>query len=141
MKYLLDTCVLSESFRPRPAEKVALWMRKLESTPAYLSVLSLGEFQKGISKLKATDEPRSARISEHLHGSIIRHYRDRILPLDLEVVLKWGEIAGGLAAKGEVIPVADGLIAATARVHGLVLVTRNEKEFQGAGIEILNPWN
>jgi len=103
-------------------------------------VITLGELQKGISKLKAVDERRAAKISDHIHGGIIRNYRDRILPVDLETGLKWGEIAGDLAAKGETIPVADGLIAATAMVQGLTVVTRNEKDFRKLDVKLVNPW-
>ena len=141
MKFLIDTCALSEAFKPRPHPKVLSWFKTVENRWLNLSVLTLGELQKGISKLKVSNESRAAELSEDLHKVILRQYQDRIIPLDLDVLLRWGEITGMLEGNGINLPVADGLIAATASVHGLVLVTRNERDFRSAGIEIHNPWN
>jgi predicted nucleic acid-binding protein len=138
---LIDTCALSEAFKPRPHPKVSSWFKTVDNAWLNLSVLTLGEIQKGISKLKVSSAPRAVELSEDLHKVILRQYQDRILPLDLDVVLRWGEIAGMLEGNGIKLPIADGLIAATASVHGLVLVTRNEKDFRGTGIEIHNPWS
>lgn len=140
MRYLLDTCAISETFKPNPNESLSSWFRKSEDALFFLSVITLGELQKGISKLKVTDERRAAKVFEHIHGSVIPTYRDRILPVDLEIGLKWGEIAGDLAAKGETVPVADGLLAATAIIHGLTVVTRNEKDFRRLDVKLVNPW-
>lgn len=141
MKFLVDTCVLSEVFKPRPNAEVVSWFKGIDNNWMNLSAFTLGELQKGISKLKVSDERRAAELSHDLHEIVIRQYRDRIIPLDLDILLRWGEIAGQLEGNGMRLPTADGLIAATASVHGLVLVTRNEKDFRNTGIEIYNPWN
>jgi toxin FitB len=140
LRYLLDTCVLSEPFKPYPNVSVSTWFRKAGDALLYISVITLGELQKGISKLQVVDAKRAAKIHDHIHDGIIRTYRDRILPIDLEIGMKWGELAGDLAAKGETIPVADGLLAATALIHGLTVVTRNEKDFRKLDVKLVNPW-
>jgi toxin FitB len=126
--------------KPRPDHAVGTWMEQIDVSSLWLSSLTLGEIQKGISKLKLSDGIRAAKYSDFFQEKIIVRYQDRILPMDLEVALRWGEIMGLLEANGIRLPIADGLIAATASVHGLVLVTRNEKDFRRAGIEIYNPW-
>jgi len=140
LKFLIDTCALSEIFKPRPHTKVISWFNSVENSWLNISALTLGEIQKGISKLKVSNEKRASELSTDLHEVILRQYKDRILPLDLEVMLRWGEIAGLLEGNGIKLPTADGVIAATASVHGLVLVTRNEKDFRSTGIDLFNPW-
>ena len=99
----------------------------------FLSVITLGEHQKGISLLPAGQERRDLEIwSVLLQGD----YAKRILPIDGEVALLWGE----LAARDRNLPVPDGLIAATALRHGMGVVTRNTKDFRSTGVVLINPW-
>lgn len=137
MNYLLDTCLLSE-FRKKPPEpKVMSWVAAQDEESLFLSVVTIGEIQKGISRLAASK--RKTGLSSWLDDIIFR-YGPRVLPVDLEVMRAWGRLAAAQEAKGRKLPPADSLIAATAIVHDLVVVTRNEADFRAAGVAIKNVW-
>jgi predicted nucleic acid-binding protein len=127
--------------KPGPTKSALSWLEAANDASLYLSVLTPGEIQKGIAKRRSSDEKRALKYEAYLHEKIVRQFQDRILPLDLDVLLKWGELTGRLAAEGKPLPVVDGLIAATAAVHDMILVTRNEKDFQNLGLSIVNPWD
>ncbi|MEM9273104.1 MAG: type II toxin-antitoxin system VapC family toxin [Cyanobacteria bacterium P01_F01_bin.143] len=122
MKTLLDTCILSELRRPNCNKNVTSAVAEMSSEELFVSVISIGEIVKGIELLEV-----SRRKQELL--SWIRklelNYADRLLPVDIEVVRIWGEITAVAQKRGITIPVCDGLIASTARRHGLHLMTRN----------------
>ncbi len=138
MRTLLDTCILSELRRPNCNQGVKNAVAELVSEEIFVSVISVGEIVKGIELLEA-----SRRKQELL--SWIRklelNYADRLLPVDLEVVRIWGEITAVAQKQGITIPVCDGLIASTARLHGLHLMTRNTTDFEYTGVMLINPWN
>lgn len=130
--YLLDTCVLSEARRgSRPAVD---WLGQIEEDALFLSVLTLGEINKGIEMRARTDRVAAESLRRWLHG-LRTGYADRILPIDAEVSLAWGAL---MARRPR--PVVDALIAATALVHRKTLVTRNQPNFEDTGVDILNPW-
>lgn len=137
MSYLLDTCVLSEFTKKRPERKVILWLDAQVEATLYLSVLTVGEIQKGISFLPASK--RQVELSSWLEDLIYR-YDQRILTLDTEVLRQWGRLTARLERKGRVLPIIDSLIAATTLVHNLTIVTRNVDDFALTGASILNIW-
>ena len=138
MRTLLDTYILSELRHPNCNQGVKNAVAELVSEEIFVSVISIGEIVKGIELLEA-----SRRKKELL--SWIRklelNYADRLLPVDLEVVRIWGEITAVAQKQGITIPVCDGLIASTARRHGLHLMTRNTADFKYTGVMLINPWN
>jgi toxin FitB len=138
VRYLLDTCVISEGTKKRPSRKVLTWLDVQDEMSLFLSVLTLGELYKGISKL-----PRSRRRDQLHHWvehDLPRRFTGRILPVDQEVATRWGMITGEAEQAGHPIPVLDGLLAATARVAGMTLVTRNTPHMEHTGASVLDPW-
>ena len=115
MKYLLDTCVISEAIKARPHRRVADWLKTCVESDVSISVLTLGEIQKGISKL--TDEKRIRKLQHWLDRDIQDRFAGRILSIDSEVARTWGEIQGESERSGRPIPTIDGLLAATALAH------------------------
>ena len=137
MKYLIDTCVISEIVKPFP-EKVGMdWLNTVPSERLFLSVVTIGEIRKGISRL--ANSKRKTELAEWLN-TLLDDYKDRILSIDLNVAETWGEMQAVAENKGFPTSTIDGLIAAIARVNGLILVTRNESDFEECGISIFNPW-
>lgn len=137
MRLLLDTCVLSEIRHPRAEPRVRAAVEEHPDGELFVSVLTLGELAKGVALL----EPgrRKGELEAWLSG-LHAHYSDRILPIDSETALVWGEITAAARANGRTIPAIDGLIAATALRHGLALMTRNVDDFAPTGVRIINPW-
>jgi predicted nucleic acid-binding protein len=138
MKFLLDTCLISELIKKTPHPQVIEWLEACDEDSLFLSVLTIGEIQKGISKL--SDNTRKASIEKWLENDLIERFSYRILPITMEISLTWGQISGNAEAKGVLIPTIDCLLAATAIAHNLTLVTRNEKDFKDTPVRILNPW-
>jgi predicted nucleic acid-binding protein len=139
LKYLLDTCVISELVRKSPEPKVVNWINRNDEGDFYLSVLTLGEIQKGISRL--TDKKRRESFQHWLDTDLKERFSGRILPVSKDVALSWGVILGEAEAKGKTVPAIDGLLAATAIAHNLTLVTRNIKDVSPTGVRYINPWD
>jgi toxin FitB len=138
MKYLLDTCVISELVAKEVNPKVVEFVDSLDSDDVYLSVITIGEIAKGIEKL-----PKSKRKQElhiWLTEDLLVRFDEKIVPLDTNVLLEWGFLAARLESKGKILPAMDSLIAATVLTHKFALVTRNVEDFNSANIEIINPW-
>lgn len=134
MSWLLDTNVISELTRPAPRPEVARWLTEHEDD-LFLSVLTLGEIQKGITSL--ADSVRRRRLTSWLEQEIRPWFAGRILPVDELVALRGGRL---LAKAGQPLPAVDSLIAATALEHGLTLVTRNTQDMARTGASVFNPW-
>lgn len=130
--YLLDTNVVSDVQRRLP--KPTAWLASVDPASVNLSVITIGEIERGIVKQRKTDPDRAARLDVWLR-ELRRDNADRILAITEEVALAWGRITAG-RTRGS----ADSLIAATALVHDLILVTRNVADFEGVGVTVLNPW-
>lgn len=138
MKFLIDTCVISEGLRPRPNTGAITWMEACDPNTQYLSVLTLGEIQKGVEKLGATQ--RGDILQTWLDRDVTEQFSGRILPVDSEVALTWGRLQATLERAGTPTPSLDALLCATALTHNLVIVTRNTKDFAPTGVQLLNPW-
>ncbi len=138
MSYLLDTCVISELAKPKPAGGVVAWLEGSDETALYLSVLTLGELEKGIAKLPAS--PRRRKIEAWVREDLAGRFHGRLLPLDGKIAVEWGRISGTSEARGTPLPVVDALIAATSVVHGLVVATRNTADLERCGARCVNPW-
>ena len=136
--FLLDTNLISELVRPKPAPKVTAWIDATDESLLYLSVLTLGEIHKGIASLR--DTSRRVALEAWLDSDLVLRFANRILPIDQAVADRWGRIAAQVAATRSSLPVIDGLLAATAMQHNLTLVTRNTKDVATTGVPVLNPW-
>ncbi len=138
MKYLLDTNVISELVAKQPVAQVVTWIDNIDDTQAYLSVITIGEIKKGIEKLP--DSARKERLREWLSDELIVRFSQRILAIDVNVMLNWGNLVAMLEMKGRKLPAMDSLIAAVA-IHGqLTLATRNVNDFRDTGVTLINPW-
>lgn len=134
MKYLLDTNVLRELGKTSPHKNVAAWLNSVDDADLAISALTVCEIAKGVARLKKT-KPEAAATLEVMVRLIFDAFGDRILPIDRPVAAVWGE---ALAASEK--HVEDAGLAATARVHGLIVVTRNVKDFDGRGVTLLDPF-
>jgi predicted nucleic acid-binding protein len=136
VSYLIDTHVLSELRRKLPHPGVSVWFAQRPASSLYMSVLTLGELRKGIDGLN--DEDRKLALSDWLHTELSMFFLGRVLSIDEQVADRWGQL---VAAAGRPLPAIDSLLAATALVHGLTVVTRNAKDFEGLGLAVINPWS
>lgn len=138
MRYLLDTNVISELIAKHPNERVIQWLDQLDPASIYLSVITIGELRKGIEKLPASR--RKDTLRTWLTDELLVRFRDRILVLDVDVMLTWGELVGRPERSGRPLAAIDSLIAALALAHSCSLVTRNEADFKDTGLKVTNPW-
>ncbi len=139
MNYLLDTNVISELVAKRPKASVLKWVRSVEEESLYLSVITIGEIKKGIEKLPAS--PRKDELNAWLVNDLLKRFERRLVMVDVDVMLAWGELTARLERNGRIMPAMDSLIAALALVGNMTLVTRNTNDFDGAGINLVNPWD
>lgn len=137
--YLLDTCVFSEIQKPRPDERVLAWMGGQDDRDLLASALTIGEIRRGIARLVPSANRR--RLESWVDDTLVPSLEDRILAADLAVAEAWGDLCGESEARGRTLPVLDSLIAATALVHGLAVVTRNGADFERCGVRVVNPWS
>ena len=139
MSFLLDTCVVSELTKPRPSKRVADWLRSTDEESLFLSVITLGEIEKGIAKLP--DSRKKRAIEMWFRSDLLPRFDRRLLSVSREVAVMWGQMQGEAENKGTPIPTVDSLIAATAKAHDLVVVTRNGDDIERCGVEVINPWD
>jgi len=139
VKYLLDTCVISEIVKPKPNDNVISWLQSQTEDSLYLSVLTFGEIEKGITK--ASDKIRKKKLQLWLEDDLKKRFKGKIIPIDLEVSIKWGEVQAMTELQGKPMPAIDGLIAVSALVNNCTVVTRNISDMQQSSVELLNPWS
>lgn len=138
MNYLLDTNVVSEFPKPRPNEGVLAWLDKINEESVFLSVVTIAELRRGIERLPVGRRRRL--LDEWLQRDLRERFRERIVPVDAEVADACGKLMAMCEGLGRRIEVADALIAATAEVHKLALVTRNVSHFQTTVKHVVSPW-
>jgi toxin FitB len=136
LSYLLDTNVISELRKGERADaNVRAWFSELADEEIYLSVLTMGEVRRGVENARRRD-PKAATALESWLARLGEAHRDRILPVDRAIAEEWGRMN-----VPDPPPVVDGLLAATAKVIGLTLATRNVADVEGSGVKLLNPFS
>ena len=134
LEYLLDTNVLSETRKKRADAGVIAFLRAAEASSLYVSVLTLGELRKGVAKKMREDDYEAKKLADWVDG-LEYSFADRILGIDAATARLWGDWSSERPR-----PVVDTLLAATAVVHGLTLVTRNVRDVRGIAVKLLDPW-
>ncbi len=124
--------------KPNPAPQVIEWLDRQPELSLYLSAITLGELQKGISKLP--DSRQRRQLQEWVDQDLTRRFTGRVLEITRDVAVRWGNIAGAAEQQGNKIPVLDGMLAATAIVYGLTMATRNTSDMTSTGVPVLAPW-
>lgn len=132
--YLIDTVVLSELRKPRRDARLAAWIERQRTADLFLSVITIGEIERGIARQRATDPVFAAALAAWL-DRVLALYGERILPFNLQVARRWGQLSAALGNDS-----ADLMISATALEHGLTVVTRNVSDFAPTGVATLNPF-
>jgi predicted nucleic acid-binding protein len=132
--YLIDTVVLSELRRPKRDLRLASWIKKQRTSDLYLSVVTVGEIERGIV-LQRTRDPDFATALASWLDRVLALYAERVLPFDLQIARRWGQLSAALGNDS-----ADLMISATALEHGLTIVTQNVSDFKPTGVAIFNPF-
>jgi predicted nucleic acid-binding protein len=135
VSYLLDTNVLSETRKRQPDARVTDWITETPPERMHVSVLTLGEIEQGIARIRGRGDQQQAAGLERWLLEVEQGFADRILPVTLSVASVWGR-----QQYAQPLPVIDALIAATARAHELTVVTRNVKDFERSDVQVLNPF-
>jgi len=137
MKYLLDTNIISETVRPHPNINVQKWLSEISPEFLFISVLTLGEIRRGIEKIE--DGKRKNHLLLWLEQELPNWFGYNVLPIDQAVAERWGYLTSTLTQLHQLNAI-DTLLAATALSHNLKMVTRNVKDFDVPGLEVLNPF-
>ena len=138
MSWLLDTCVVSELVRPGPKASVVSWVLERDEDELFLSVITIGELEKGIARLPGS--PKRVALEQWVRRDLADRFRDRLLAVDSGVAARWGALVGASEARGQPLPVIDSLIAATSLQHDFTVVTRNTDDLERCGARCFNPW-
>ena len=136
--FLIDTNVISELMRATPAPSVLNWFSTQDPSTLYLSAVTEAELRTGIAILPAGQRREGLRAA--LDTTIAEDFEGRILPFDTDAAKTYAEIAAGRRSAGRPIAEADCQIAAIARAAGMPVITRNIRDFEGCGIDVINPW-
>ena len=138
MSYLIDTCCISELVKKKPNPNVLKWFADQDELSMFLSVITFGELRKGIEKL--SDSKKKQELNQWVKEDLNHRFKNRVLNINMEEVNRWGKILATAEKNGKPLPAIDSLIAATAQVHDLTVVTRNTQDMEGSGVEVINPW-
>ena len=139
MSFLLDTNVLSEWARPQPDPGVLAWFAEADEDRVFISVITLAELRRGVARLSPSR--RRSRLNEWLRHEVPVRFAGRILRVDEEIAAAWGDVVAEREAGGRPISTMDAFIAATVRVHGMTLITRNTADFERSVPALVNPWS
>lgn len=137
-KYLLDTCILSEMNKKEPNQGLIDWFKVNRLQDMYISILTVGELQKGINKLEHSIKKN--RLQDWLDNYILPQFTNKIIDIDVNVITQWSKLVADKESVGESMPAIDSLIVASAIEYGLSIITRNTKDMQNAVIPIINPY-
>ncbi|MEI6301372.1 MAG: type II toxin-antitoxin system VapC family toxin [Betaproteobacteria bacterium] len=135
MSFLLDTMVLSELRKARPSRKVVQWVKAQKAESLFISVVSIGEIERGIERARKSDAVFAAALEQWVE-TLLSLYADRVLQVSANTARLWGRLSARLGHDG-----ADLLIAATALSYGSTVVTRNVKHFSPTGVRVFNPFD
>lgn len=138
MNYLLDTCVISEFTRRQPNQSVIDWIDSIDEEKLFISVISVGEIQRGIERL-----PNSHRKTELLvwmNNGLLQRFSARMIVIDAPTMFMWGSLTARLETAGQPMGVMDSLITASALQNNLIVATRNIADFLPSGVQVINPW-
>lgn len=135
MSYLLDTVVVSELMKKNQHPGVMRWLDAQEPRLLFVSVVTVGEIEQGIERLPHGERRRA--YERMVREALPARFAGRVLPVSIEVASSWGVFSG---RHRQTLPVVDGLIAATARVHEMAVVTRNVADFRRFDVPVVNPW-
>jgi toxin FitB len=138
LNYLLDINVVSEWIKPQPDAGVIKWLAEADEDRVFLSVVTLAEIRYGIERMPMG--ARRNRLSSWLRNEVIERFAGRILQVDTAVSEVWGQVLARTKAVGRTLGIMDGFVSATAEVHQMTVVTRNDRHFQDVGLPIVNPW-
>ncbi len=138
MKYLLDTCIISELVKKNPSPKVMDWTSKSDESTLFISVLTFGEIHKGIEKIPQSKKKH--KLHNWVNHDLLERFKNRIISFDLQIATVWGKIQAHSETIGKAMPTIDGQIAATGICYGLTVVTRNTSDMEISGVTLLNPW-
>ncbi len=136
--FLLDTNCISELIRPKPEPRVVDWMRAVDESLLYLSVLTLGEIRSGAATLPQSK--RRTHLESWLELDVRVRFSGKILEIDDAIADRWGWLTAESERKGRPLAAIDGLLAATALEHNLTVVSRNTGDFAHTHVSMLNPW-
>lgn len=137
MKYLLDTCVLSELVKVAPSQEVLVWISTKQASQLFISSITWAELHRGVAKLPASK--RRNELTDWL-ADLDEQFGERKLSFDAKAAEHWALMVSTLESQGKSMPVIDALICATAHYHDLTLVTRNTKDFVHAQVLLIDPW-
>ncbi len=138
MKYLLDTNIISELIKDNPNENVVSFIKSISEDAFVLSVVTVGEIKFGIENSKS--EAKKEELKNWLYNHLLQRFENKIIDIDIETILVWAKTTHKLQTIGKPMPIMDSLIAATCLAKNLILVTRNEKDFNALEIELINPF-
>ena len=138
MSYLLDTCTISEMVSVKPNPNVLNWFQLQNEKTLFLSIITIGEIEKGIYQLPASK--KRTLLETWLFDELLPSFHGRIIEINRKLMTTWAKITADLKTKGIIRPSFDSLIEVVALHHQLILVTRNVKNFQSSQVTILNPW-
>jgi predicted nucleic acid-binding protein len=138
MRYLLDTCVISELIKKDPNQQVVKWVSETPESNLFISVLTIGEIHKGIERLP--ESKKKEKLHKWVNDNLKERFRNKILSLDLQTATTWGKIQAQSESAGKALPAIDGIIAATGISNDLIVVTRNTSDMEASGVTLFNPW-
>ncbi|MDZ4158656.1 MAG: type II toxin-antitoxin system VapC family toxin, partial [Anaerolineaceae bacterium] len=128
----------SEFTRRKPDENVIRWVDSIDEEKLFLSVITIGEIQRGIERLP--ESHRKTELLVWMNNGLIERFGQRILPLDTQTMFLWGSLTSQMENSGQPMPLMDSLIVATALQNNLIIVTRNVSDFLPCGVQVINPW-
>lgn len=139
MKYMLDTCVLSEFTRRQPEQRVIDWINSNSEEDLFISVITIGEVQRGIERL--SDSKRKTELIQWMTQGLLKRFDGRIVSIDAETMIIRGSLTTRMESQGKPIGVMDSLIIASALQYKMIVATHNINDFHPSGVRVINPWD